>query len=33
MMAAAHASAGIAIGVIVAIFAAGVGLYLWSSRR
>ena len=33
MMAAAHASAGVAIGVIVAIFGAGIGLYLWSSRR
>ncbi len=33
MMAAAHASAGVAIGVIILIFLAGVGLYFWSSRR
>jgi hypothetical protein len=33
MMTAAHISAGVAVGVIVVIFGAGVGLYVWSRRQ
>lgn len=33
MMQAAHATTGAAVGLMVAIFAAGVALYLWSRRR